>query len=40
LHGGKALPERWQMGLLGRTTADDSGHVFRLIESAIRHDWG
>ncbi len=39
LHGGKALPERWQMGLLGRTTAQDSGHVFRLIESAIRRDW-
>ena len=39
LHGAKALPARWQMGLLGRTTADDSGHVFRLIESAIRHDW-
>ena len=39
LHGGKAFPKRWQMGLLGRTTADDSGHVFRLIESAIRQEW-
>ncbi len=39
LHGATALPARWQMGLLGRTTADDSGHVFRLIESAIRQDW-
>jgi ADP-ribosylglycohydrolase len=39
LHGVKALPDRWQMGLLGRTTADDSGRVFRLIESAIRQDW-
>jgi ADP-ribosylglycohydrolase len=39
LHGGKALPERWQLGLLGRTTADDNGHVFRLIEAAIRQDW-
>jgi ADP-ribosylglycohydrolase len=39
LHSGKALPERWQMGLLGRTTADDDGRVFRLIEAAIRQDW-
>jgi hypothetical protein len=27
------------MGLLGRTTADDSGRVFRLVESAIRQEW-
>jgi ADP-ribosylglycohydrolase len=39
LHGGNAFPKRWEMGLLGRTTADDSGRVFRLIESAIRQEW-
>jgi len=39
LHGANALPGRWQTGLMGRTTADDSGHVFRLIEAAIRQDW-
>jgi ADP-ribosylglycohydrolase len=39
LHGANALPRRWEMGLLGRTTADDSGRVFRLIESAIRQEW-
>jgi ADP-ribosylglycohydrolase len=39
LHGGNALPRRWEMGLLGRTTADDSGRVFRLVESAIRQEW-
>ena len=39
LHGQGALPERWLRGLLGRTTADDDGHVFRLVEAAIRHEW-
>ena len=39
LHGKDALPSAWQHGLLGRTTADDNGRVFRLIEEAVRQDW-
>jgi ADP-ribosylglycohydrolase len=39
LHGRQALPGRWQMGLLGRTTARDDGRVFRLIEAAVRREW-
>ncbi len=39
LHGKEALPVGWQQGLLGRTTADDNGRVFRLIEEAVRRDW-
>jgi ADP-ribosylglycohydrolase len=39
LHGKDALPVSWQHGLLGRTTADDNGRVFRLIEEAVRRDW-
>jgi ADP-ribosylglycohydrolase len=39
LHGKDALPARWQRGLLGRTTADDDGRVFRLIEVAVRREW-
>jgi ADP-ribosylglycohydrolase len=36
LHGRDALPAAWQRGLLGRTTANDDGRVFRLIEEAVR----
>jgi ADP-ribosylglycohydrolase len=39
LHGKDALPLAWQHGLLGRTTTDDNGRVFRLIEEAVRRDW-
>ncbi|MEY2920971.1 MAG: hypothetical protein RL261_2276 [Pseudomonadota bacterium] len=39
LHGRDALPAAWQRGLLGRTTANDDGRVFRLIEEAVRRDW-
>ena len=39
LHGKEGLPARWQHGLLGRTTADDDGRVFRLIEEAVRREW-
>jgi len=39
LHGKDALPAAWQRGLLGRTTANDDGRVFRLIEEAVRRDW-
>jgi hypothetical protein len=34
-----ALPDRWRIGLLGRTTENDDGRVFRLIEAAIRSEW-
>ena len=39
LHGRDGLPAAWQRGLLGRTTANDDGRVFRLIEEAVRRDW-
>jgi ADP-ribosyl-[dinitrogen reductase] hydrolase len=39
LHGRGALPQRWIDGLLGRTTADDDGRVFELLEQA-RARWG
>jgi len=32
LHGAGALPARWRDGLLGRTTADDDGRVFELLD--------
>ncbi len=35
LHGAAALPQRWRLGLLGRTGAADDGRVFRLIEAAV-----
>jgi ADP-ribosyl-[dinitrogen reductase] hydrolase len=34
LHGKRALPARWQTDLLGRTMADDDGHIFDLIAAA------
>ena len=34
LHGASALPSQWIDGLLGRTTADDDGQVFRLLARA------
>lgn len=36
LHGEQALPERWRSGLLGRTRPDDDGHVFELLDEALR----
>jgi ADP-ribosylglycohydrolase len=39
LHGVDALPRRWRDGLLGRTRADDDGHVFSLVEEARRVFW-
>ncbi|MBM4275178.1 MAG: ADP-ribosylglycohydrolase [Deltaproteobacteria bacterium] len=39
LHGHHRLPDRWLMGLLGRTAADDDGQVFSLIASARRRWW-
>lgn len=32
LHGEAALPKRWRDGLLGRTTADDDGHLFQTLD--------
>jgi len=40
LHGVQALPDRWRSGLLGRTEATDDGQVFRLVEAAVRREWG
>jgi ADP-ribosylglycohydrolase len=37
LHGEDALPERWRNALLGRTTADDDGHLFQTLERLGRH---
>ena len=34
LHGENALPSRWREGLLGRTTANDDGRVFELLDRA------
>lgn len=34
LHGSDALPSRWKNGLTGRTTADDDGRVFELLDMA------
>ena len=39
LHGRKALPGEWIDGLTGRTTLDDDGHVFDLIEDAREQFW-
>ena len=40
IHGAAALPSRWRQGLIGRTQAGDDGQVFRLVEAAVRRDWG
>jgi|SRR3989344_4073675 len=34
LHGKKGLPKRWINNLTGRTTLDDDGQVFKLLERA------
>jgi hypothetical protein len=34
LHGVDALPERWRKHMLGRTTADDDGRIFALLDAA------
>ncbi len=36
LHGETAVPERWRDNLLGRTRAHDDGHVFELLDEALR----
>jgi ADP-ribosyl-[dinitrogen reductase] hydrolase len=39
LHGVDALPRRWREGLTGRTTTDDDGRMFELIERAKSRFW-
>jgi hypothetical protein len=39
LHGRAGLPARWIDNLLGRTTASDDGHIFRLLEATRRKWW-
>jgi ADP-ribosylglycohydrolase len=39
LHGRQGLPPRWIDNLLGRTTDNDDGRVFELLESAAKK-WG
>jgi ADP-ribosylglycohydrolase len=34
LHGAGAWPRRWRDSLLGRTSDDDDGRIFELIEQA------
>src|SRR5262249_52108449 len=36
LHGESNLPLRWRDGLLGRTSADDDGHVQKLVAELQR----
>src|SRR6266404_896065 len=35
LHGYERLPERWRIGLLGRTQQSDDGRVFELVERSL-----
>jgi ADP-ribosyl-[dinitrogen reductase] hydrolase len=39
LHGKKAIPERWLANLSGRTTENDDGRIFSLIEEARKLWW-
>ena len=34
MHGEDALPRRWRDGLLGRTSSDDDGRMFELLDRA------
>ncbi len=36
LHGEGKLPERWRDNLLGRTRSHDDGHLFELLDEALR----
>ncbi|MDP9350047.1 MAG: ADP-ribosylglycohydrolase family protein [Chloroflexota bacterium] len=36
LKGERALPKRWRKNLLGRTRAEDDGHVFELLDQALQ----
>lgn len=39
LHGRRKLPRRWITGLSGRTSEDDDGRVFELIDAARTRWW-
>lgn len=39
LHGRAGLPARWMNGLLGRTSSNDDGHIFEVIEDAKQVFW-
>jgi ADP-ribosylglycohydrolase len=39
LHGRQGLPSRWIDSLLGRTTDNDNGRMFELLESAREMSW-
>jgi len=39
LHGKDALPQRWQVGLLGRTAERDDGKLWRVLEKADQIWW-
>lgn len=39
LHGKDALPQRWQVGLLGRTAERDDGTLWRVLEKADQIWW-
>ena len=36
LHGKDKIPERWRENLLGRTSEDNDGRVFEILEKALR----
>jgi ADP-ribosylglycohydrolase len=39
LHGKKGLPSRWAENLLGRTTKDDDGKIFQILDEARELWW-
>jgi hypothetical protein len=39
LHGKRKLPERWIEDLSGRTSFDDNGRIFELLEQAKALWW-
>jgi ADP-ribosylglycohydrolase len=39
LHGKNKLPGRWKENLLGRTSADDDGRIFEILEEAGKIWW-
>lgn len=39
IHGRGSLPTRWISSLLGRTRADDDGHIFKLLEFVKQTFW-
>ncbi|MEI6291303.1 MAG: ADP-ribosylglycohydrolase family protein, partial [Chloroflexota bacterium] len=39
LHGSHQLPERWVKLLSGRTSSNDDGYIFKLIEKSRQVFW-